>query len=153
MTIAELPGNLRMETAAVTAKNAAAFPEIADEAVTAESEAAQGAVEAESPSVREEFLARMDEAGSAAAFLWKLNEEKIKALIEEERERLKEQHGLYKEPPLQGQERMEAVEAVINGVEAFVKKLLEELREKGEWERTGSVFVGKSSPLSTLLKL
>jgi len=53
----------------------------------------------------EQFLAEVEEAGSMAAYLWRLNQEKIEKMIEEEKARLEEAYGLNRQPPLEGEAR------------------------------------------------
>jgi hypothetical protein len=72
----------------------------------------------------------------ALAFVQKLNLEKIEKLIEQKRESLKKDLGLddSTQPPLEGQDRLDALETLNALLEDYVKQLQDQMQAKKELE-------------------
>ncbi len=79
----------------------------------------------------ERFLKELVEKG-AAAFLQKLNEEKIQKLIKDKKAELEEKYGLNANPPLEGKAKQDALEAMNKELEEFTKELYERLNKRAK---------------------
>ena len=103
------------------------------------------AKEIEASAWKEEFFDEVREAGGMAAYLNKLNAEKIEKLIEERRQELEK---IYKvnDPSLSVEEKVEAARALEKDLQAFIKDLMKklEIQAKG--------VMGTNQPLSEILK-
>lgn len=82
----------------------------------------------------------------AVAFFYNFNMEKIEELIEEKKQELKASLGLDEgaNPPLEGQERAQALAHLEQMLESYTKQLREQMEAK-------SVLEGKKSPLDLLI--
>jgi len=81
----------------------------------------------------------------ALAFYQKLNLEKIEKLIEEKKEELKKSLGLddTKQPPLEGQDKLDALQTLDEMLSSYTKQLLEQMQARSELEgkdKTTSIF-------------
>lgn len=83
----------------------------------------------------EQFLKELSEKG-AAAFLQKLNNEKIEKMIEKKRAELEEKYGLNANPPLEGEAKKDAIEALNKELEEYIKELHDKLNKKAKLEKT-----------------
>jgi len=94
----------------------------------------QNSKEESTPEV-EQFRKDLKSYG-ALAFVQKLNLEKIEKLIEQKRESLKKDLGLddSTQPPLEGQDKLDALETLNTLLEDYIKQLQNQMQAKKELE-------------------